>query len=427
VRQNVSVFISYDEGATWPVKKIICPTVGDYSSLCILPDGTIGAYVEEQPGNNGLYTMYYSNFSLDWLSSGTDTYYAAGTIEVVATPTFSLKAGTYIGDQTVTLATTTADAKIYYTIDGSIPTASSIPYTTAITLSANTTIKAIAIKTGMANSSVAAADYKIRALGEYCKDDRNRSTADSKTVRSITVTGATVDGAAQSFVATNPNASYQTKIYVDMTDQVLKATQGDDLVFKLAKNALTWMHFYAFVDYNHNYEFDADELVSYTYYAAGGKNAQPGLDSKGVSHSTNEYCPNELPSFTIPNSALTGNTRVRLNVFWNSNNPCTYPDIVAESASTLDFTINIAKNPSGIHNSSSDNLVSFVNNDGHIVVEGAEIGSLIEVYDIAGAEIAKASVQSNSEVLSSVQLSSASYLVKISDKKSSVVKKVIKK
>ena len=46
-RTDVTVYVSYDEGETWPVKKCIVPYSSAYSSLCILPDGTIGLYVEE--------------------------------------------------------------------------------------------------------------------------------------------------------------------------------------------------------------------------------------------------------------------------------------------------------------------------------------------------------------------------------------------
>lgn len=72
-RTNVSVFVSYDEGATWPVKRSICSSGSAYSSLTILPDGTIGAYTEENPYDAN-FSMYFLNFSLDWLTSGEDTY-----------------------------------------------------------------------------------------------------------------------------------------------------------------------------------------------------------------------------------------------------------------------------------------------------------------------------------------------------------------
>ena len=73
-RTHVTVYISYDEGETWPVSKCIVPYSSAYSSLCVLPDGTIGLYVEEEPnGTSGYMTAFY-NFSLEWLTDGNDTY-----------------------------------------------------------------------------------------------------------------------------------------------------------------------------------------------------------------------------------------------------------------------------------------------------------------------------------------------------------------
>lgn len=72
-RTDVSVYISYDEGETWPVRKCIVPYSSAYSSLCVLPDGTIGLYVEEEySGNSGYSTVFY-NFSLEWLTDGSDS------------------------------------------------------------------------------------------------------------------------------------------------------------------------------------------------------------------------------------------------------------------------------------------------------------------------------------------------------------------
>ena len=73
-RTDVTVYISYDEGQTWPVSKCIVPYSSAYSSLCILPDGTIGLYVEEEPNGTSGYSTVFYNFSLEWLTDGTDTY-----------------------------------------------------------------------------------------------------------------------------------------------------------------------------------------------------------------------------------------------------------------------------------------------------------------------------------------------------------------
>jgi hypothetical protein len=91
---------------------------------------------------------------------------AAYTIESqVAAPSFSPGAGTYASTQTVTITSTTAGAAIYYTTNGTTPTASSTPYTGPITVSASETIQAIAVANGHFNSTVSSAAYTITSSG----------------------------------------------------------------------------------------------------------------------------------------------------------------------------------------------------------------------------------------------------------------------
>lgn len=71
-RNNVSVLLSTDEGATWPIRKTIFPGSSAYSSITVLPDGTLGIYYEN--GENSIYQMYFVRFSLNWLSNGTDSF-----------------------------------------------------------------------------------------------------------------------------------------------------------------------------------------------------------------------------------------------------------------------------------------------------------------------------------------------------------------
>ena len=79
----------------------------------------------------------------------------------VATPTFSPDGGAYTSAQTVTISCATAGATIRYTLDGSTPTANSTLYSSPITISQTTTVKAIGIKSGMLNSYVGTAEYTI--------------------------------------------------------------------------------------------------------------------------------------------------------------------------------------------------------------------------------------------------------------------------
>src|SRR5579871_239561 len=86
----------------------------------------------------------------------------------VATPTFNPAAGAVNSGQAVTIGTTTANATIFYTLDGSQPqtsvTGTTSKYTAPLSITAATTIKAIATASGLTNSAVASASYTISAV-----------------------------------------------------------------------------------------------------------------------------------------------------------------------------------------------------------------------------------------------------------------------
>ncbi|MGN0032220.1 MAG: chitobiase/beta-hexosaminidase C-terminal domain-containing protein [Candidatus Limimorpha sp.] len=76
-----------------------------------------------------------------------------------AIPTFTPAAGTYIIPQSVVINCATEGSTIYFTTDGSDPTTSSNIYSEAININQTTTIKAMAVMTGMNNSNIATATY----------------------------------------------------------------------------------------------------------------------------------------------------------------------------------------------------------------------------------------------------------------------------
>lgn len=80
-----------------------------------------------------------------------------------AKPSFSPAGGTYATPQTVTISSTTAGARIYYTTNGTTPTTKSAPYTGPVAVGASKTLKAIATATGYANSAAASATYTLVA------------------------------------------------------------------------------------------------------------------------------------------------------------------------------------------------------------------------------------------------------------------------
>jgi hypothetical protein len=83
-----------------------------------------------------------------------------------ATPSFSVSPGTYTSSRTISISSSTPGATIRYTTNGNNPTASyGGIYSGSVTISSDTTLKAVAYAPGYSVSGVRSADYYIRPLG----------------------------------------------------------------------------------------------------------------------------------------------------------------------------------------------------------------------------------------------------------------------
>jgi hypothetical protein len=87
---------------------------------------------------------------------------SASYVIAAAAPTFVQKAGSYATAINVQLADETPDVVIHYTLNGKTPDASSPVYDGFVAVSSSATLKAIAIKSGLAKSAVATASYTIK-------------------------------------------------------------------------------------------------------------------------------------------------------------------------------------------------------------------------------------------------------------------------
>ena len=118
------------------------------------------------PLNNGRNLLLFPLFILILLFAACGGGSSSGgsdpdkVVKPIATPA----GGTYTAAQSVTLSTTTDGADIYYTLNDSTPTDSSTLYSSAITISATSTLKAIAIKDGMTDSDILTATYTIKFI-----------------------------------------------------------------------------------------------------------------------------------------------------------------------------------------------------------------------------------------------------------------------
>jgi hypothetical protein len=82
---------------------------------------------------------------------------------VVATPVITPNGGSFVGVVSVTVTTATTGATLRYTLDGTDPTAASPAYSTALTLTTSTTVKARGFKAGLTDSAVATAAFTVTA------------------------------------------------------------------------------------------------------------------------------------------------------------------------------------------------------------------------------------------------------------------------
>lgn len=111
----------------------------------------------------------------------------SGTITKVATPTaVPANNSTVAEGSSITLATTTSAASIYYTTDGTTPNVSSTLYQAPFALNfgaaSSKTVKAIAIKSGFSNSDVATFTYNKEAAPTVISIAEAKTKTDGQTV-----------------------------------------------------------------------------------------------------------------------------------------------------------------------------------------------------------------------------------------------------
>ncbi len=215
-------------------------------TLCTFQMDTTGSWAETTVENvdlTGVTKMnlitHNDNINLNWLSIQTQEY--AGLV------TATLPSGSYKDAVTVALKNDDCpDSTIYYTVDGSEPTTSSAVYQQPITVSADTTIKAMAVKDDSKNTVVSSFAYKIDGsisakavkptYSFMGKDDNGNQILSMRTESGMsifyTTDGSTPTTASQYYsapisvkngttvklVAVGPNCDYSPVVTVSIAD-----------------------------------------------------------------------------------------------------------------------------------------------------------------------------------------------------------------
>ncbi|HRG49247.1 MAG TPA: chitobiase/beta-hexosaminidase C-terminal domain-containing protein, partial [Leptospiraceae bacterium] len=151
------------------------------------------------------------------------------TVATSLTPTLSPEAGVYNSDQSISIISATQGATIYYTLDGSNPTTTSTSYTGSISIAGQgttKTIKAISVKAGMTNSSVATALYTINynAVSMPAFSPVAGSYSTPQNITMTTTTGATIYYTTDGTTPTTSSTLYTTPIHIwSLAGKTIKA------------------------------------------------------------------------------------------------------------------------------------------------------------------------------------------------------------
>jgi hypothetical protein len=137
-----------------------------------------------------------------------------------ATPTFNPTAGTYSSAQTVTISDSTSGSTIYYTTNGTTPTTSSAVYSSAITVSVNETLKAIAMASGYTQSAVGSAAYAIEAATPTFSLAAGGYTGTQTVTISDATSGATIYYTTNGTTPSSSSTQYTAAISVSASETI---------------------------------------------------------------------------------------------------------------------------------------------------------------------------------------------------------------
>ena len=164
-------------------------------------------------------TLKAKAFKSGWNESAiANSSYSIEMPQTVATPTFNPSGGTYNSTQSVTMSCNTPGATIRYTTNGSTPTSSSPLYQNPVTISATTTLKARAFRSGWYDSEIASAVYTIDTTPTVATPTFNPPGGSYSSPQNVTIScstsGATIRYTTNGSNPTSLSPTYTSPISV---------------------------------------------------------------------------------------------------------------------------------------------------------------------------------------------------------------------
>ena len=176
------------------------------------------------------------------------------TAAVAATPAISPASGTsFSSTLSVSMTDSTSGSTIYYTTDGSTPSSTtSTAYTTPFTISATTTVKVIAIASGLTQSSVTSATYTLTSQTSQTPvaDDFNGTSINTNVWTFVAPVGGSIAVSNGHLIITVPGGSNHD-------------------AFTPALDAVQLEQFISNVDFDVNVKIDSTLVPSAAYSGEG--------------------------------------------------------------------------------------------------------------------------------------------------------------
>jgi hypothetical protein len=145
-----------------------------------------------------------------------------------AAPVFSLPGGYYVGPQQVTITDATPGAAIYYTTDGSVPSAASNVYSAPVTITPPATLNAVAVLSAYLYSPMGTAVYTNthQATTPSLSPAGGIYTSAQSVTISDTTPGATIYYTTDGSTPTTGSAVYSSPISVAGTETLKAVAMG---------------------------------------------------------------------------------------------------------------------------------------------------------------------------------------------------------
>ena len=278
------------------------------------------------------------------VASSVNTATYAVTQPGTPAPVFTPAAGSYTGQQSISITDTDASAVIHYTVDGTQPSAASTTYAGPIVITSTTTINAIAIDPALQNSVVVSAPYVISSAAAVI----NYSTGFPST------SGLNINGPASvtgNLLQLTNNSNQTTSAYFSTPVNVQAFTtsfkfqlvnpQADGFTFTIQNAGPTALGLYGgFLGYggtNGSGGIGQSIAVKFDFYSNSGE----GTDSTGLY--TSGASPT-IPAIDMTSSGvlLTSGDTMQAQLSYNGTTlVLTLLDTVTNKTFTQSFTVNI--------------------------------------------------------------------------------------